>query len=38
MSRVVAIHQPNYLPWLGCFYKMANCDIFVLLDDVLHSK
>ena len=35
---IVAIHQPNYLPWLGYFYKMANCDVFVLLDDALHSK
>ena len=35
---IVAIHQPNYLPWLGFFYKMANCDVFVFLDDALHSK
>jgi len=35
---IVAIHQPNYLPWLGLFYKMANCDVFVFLDDALHSK
>lgn len=38
MSKVVAIHQPNYLPWLGYFYKMASCDTFVLLDNVLLSK
>lgn len=31
---IVAIHQPNYLPWLGFFHKMALSDIFVLLDDV----
>jgi len=30
----VSIHQPNYLPWLGFFHKMALCDVFVLLDDV----
>jgi len=35
---IVAIHQPNYLPWLGYFYKMANSDLFVFLDDALHSK
>ncbi len=38
MSRIVAIHQPNYLPWLGYFYKIINCDVFVFLDDALHSK
>ncbi|MDZ7771422.1 MAG: WbqC family protein [Balneolaceae bacterium] len=31
---VMAMHQPNYLPYLGYFHKMANCDRFVLLDEV----
>lgn len=31
---IVGIHQPNYLPWLGFFHKMAQCDVFVLFDDV----
>lgn len=35
---VVAIHQPNYLPWLGYFAKMATADIFIFLDDVQYSK
>lgn len=35
---IVAVHQPNYLPWLGYFYKIANCDVFVLLDDVQFTK
>lgn len=35
---IVAIHQPNYLPWLGYFHKMMSCDMFVVLDDVLHSR
>ncbi len=38
MSRVVAIHQPNYLPWIGYFYKIAHCDVFVFLDNVQYEK
>lgn len=35
---LVAIHQPNYLPWLGYFHKIAKVDVFVFLDDVQFSK
>src|ERR1043165_5716491 len=35
---IVAIHQPNYFPWLGYFAKMARSDAFVFLDDVQYSK
>jgi hypothetical protein len=31
---IIAIHQPNFLPWLGYFYKMARADTFVFLDNV----
>lgn len=31
---VVAIHQPNYLPWPGYFHKLAAADTFVYLDAV----
>jgi hypothetical protein len=35
----IAIHQPNFLPWPGYFYKMSLCDTFVFLDDVeINSK
>lgn len=37
-SKIVAIHQPNFLPWLGYFYKIYLSDYFVLLDDVQYSK
>jgi len=31
---IVAGHQPNYLPWLGFFDKMRQCDIFIIEDTV----
>jgi WbqC-like protein family len=34
VRKLVAIHQPNFLPWLGFFDKLARADVFVLLDDV----
>lgn len=34
----VAIHQPNYAPWLGYFQKMASADLLILLDDVQFTK
>jgi hypothetical protein len=30
----VAIHQPNFMPWLGLFHKVAMADRFVILDHV----
>ena len=35
---LVAIHQPEHLPWIGFFEKMQRADLFVLLDDVQFSK
>jgi hypothetical protein len=34
---IVAIHQPNYIPWLGYFFKIAHADKFVFLDTVGYS-
>jgi len=36
--RSIAIHQPNYIPWLGYFYKIYQSEIFVFLDDVQFSN
>ncbi len=35
---IVAIHQPNYAPWLGYFSKIAQADSFVFLDDAQYTK
>jgi hypothetical protein len=35
---IITIHQPQFLPWLGYFEKVARSDIFVLLDDVQFKK
>lgn len=37
-NKVCAIHQPNFFPWLGYFYKIKNSDIFVFHDDTEISK
>ena len=36
--KVVSIHQPNYLPWLGFIAKIACSDIYIVLDNVQYSK
>jgi hypothetical protein len=35
---LISIHQPNFAPWLGFFYKWAQSDAFIILDDVPYSK
>tara|TARA_Y100001963_G_C6763263_1_gene440728 strand:+ start:601 stop:1293 length:693 start_codon:yes stop_codon:yes gene_type:complete len=34
----VCIHQPNYLPWLGFFNKVAQSDTYVVFDDVQYPR
>lgn len=34
----IAIHQPNFIPWLPFFYKMAMADIFIILCHVDFEK
>jgi len=35
---LVAIHQPNFLPWLGYFDKIRRAEVFILLDEVQYQK
>jgi len=33
-NHIVAIHQPNFLPWPGYFHKINCCDRFIFHDDI----
>lgn len=35
---LVAIHQPHYLPWLGYLQRMAQADLFIVLDHVQFER
>jgi WbqC-like protein family len=32
MRRIVTMHQPNYLPWIGLFSKIQKADCFIISD------
>ncbi len=38
MAGLVAIHQPNFFPWLGYFDKIRRADAFVFLDGVSYPR
>jgi hypothetical protein len=38
VSGLVAIHQPNFFPWLGYFDKIRRADIFIFLDAVDYPR
>jgi hypothetical protein len=38
MMKVAVIHQPQYLPYLGFFHKLNQCDIFVVMDTVQFER
>lgn len=37
-DKVVVIHQPDFLPYLGFFQRLINADIFIILDDVQYVR
>lgn len=36
-NKIISMHQPCYIPWLGYFYKISRSDIFVFTDDSKYS-
>jgi len=38
MTKIITIHQPNYIPWLGFFHKLLISDVYVAFDDVQFEK
>ncbi|MBF0343315.1 MAG: WbqC family protein [Nitrospirae bacterium] len=37
-SGIVTIHQPEFVPWLGTFNKIYQCDTYIIMDDVQFTK
>ncbi|MBU1077562.1 MAG: WbqC family protein [Spirochaetes bacterium] len=37
-KKIIAIQQPEHLPWLGFFDKMKKCDQYIYLDSVQFKK
>src|SRR3989344_2925711 len=37
-NMIISGHQPEYLPYLGFFYKMVKADRFILVDNIQFSK
>ncbi|MBC2004948.1 WbqC family protein [Listeria booriae] len=35
--KIIAIHQPNFLPWIGFFHKIFQADEFIYLTNVEYS-
>ena len=31
---ILSIHQPSYFPWLGLLHKIANSDLYMVMDEV----
>ncbi len=37
-SKIISIHQPNFIPWPGYFYKINSSESFVILDSVEYQS
>jgi len=37
VTKIVTIHQPDFMPWLGLFNKIKNSDVWIVLDHVKNN-
>ncbi|MFF2500154.1 WbqC family protein [Peribacillus sp. NPDC058075] len=37
-KKIVTVHQPNFLPWIGLIHKVFKSDVFIYLADVKYSS
>ena len=37
MGKIVTIHQPDFMPWLGLFNKISKADELIVLDHVVNN-
>ena len=35
---IVTVHQPHFMPWLGYLHRMAQADLFIVLDHVQFER
>ena len=35
---IIAVHQPHFIPWLGYLHRMAQVDLFIVLDHVQFER
>jgi len=35
---IVTVHQPHFMPWLGYLHRMAQADLFIVLDPVQFER
>jgi hypothetical protein len=37
-QKIITLHQPEFMPWMGFFYKILHSDTYVILDAVQFKK
>ena len=37
-NKIIVIHQPDFIPWIGFFDRLIKSDIFVVLDNVQYIR